>query len=397
MSKFYLLIILFLFNFLLIPKNIHATVSCGWECSGINAVCKPGGDEINELAPGCFCHEWCAGDGSKTSDVSPCQGSYVECKNQWSRITEGCCNPPLPTPTPTITPTPTPTPTSFSIPTSTPTSTPTPTTPIPTGTPTSTPTFTTPYYFQVFGGDIHALFSNPGPPVESFFPSGKVFLNDISSQPLSAGILSTLSSDYPSLNSQPLSSTNWLARSYKYSTTRTYDYSHFKTILTNTKPISGGSTLNGGFPGSTNGSVWEINGDLTVSSISSGLGVQIFLVSGSLNVNGNLTVGTNSDTYPVFIVLKDITIKPNVETIGGIFITSKNFDTGTGDKKLVLQNGSIIAPYPIGIQNIKLSRLYSASGEPAETFIYDPTYLIKLSKYLGVTTHLWQEVEPESP
>lgn len=113
--KYQLFIYPFLFLIFFLPKNAFAWPSCGWQCSGTNAVCKAGGDETVDLGYGCPCRVWCTGNGQKTSDVPPCVGSFVSCQGQWNRNTSGCCNPPA------ITPTKTPTITTSITPTTTPT------------------------------------------------------------------------------------------------------------------------------------------------------------------------------------------------------------------------------------------------------------------------------------
>ena len=150
---------------------VFAEPQCGWECRGSAAVCKPGGDEWVDYGYGCPCHIWCEGNGSKTSDVAPCIGAFVQCFGQWNRKSSGCCNPPsrppkTPTPKPTSTPTsspsltltPTPTPTLITTPTLTPTPTPT-LRPTPTLTLTPTPTLTSTFlhgWFQTQNGDVHS-------------------------------------------------------------------------------------------------------------------------------------------------------------------------------------------------------------------------------------------------
>jgi len=361
-----------------IVSQVFAEPQCGWQCSGSDAVCKPGGDEWVDYGYGCPCHIWCEGNGCKTSDSAPCIGSRVCCSGQWNRRTEGCCNAPAPTPTRKPTPTPTPTPT---LPTGGPTPTTTPTSPTPTISISPTPPPTTDSWFQTQEGDVHS-----NGLIAPDLPDGKDF--SISEPDNSPGLVS-YADDFDRGNpGSRASSKGWLLETDYQG--QHYDYSYFTTNFEAKKTVNAGQ-LNGNQLGTedlSQAAIWQVNNDLTVNSLADDLGVKVFFVAGKVIIKGDLD---NTATFPVFISNGVIEIDPDVHQIRAILISDSRIKTGniTEDKILTIKG------LAISWGDFRLERERDDNNEPAELFVFDPKALIKLKPILGKTNIArWQEVVP---
>jgi hypothetical protein len=144
-------------------------------------------------------------------------------------------------------------------------------------------------------------------------------------------------------------------------------------------------------------SVKLANGNVTLSGNAhyDNGGTAVVFITGDLEVNGNVTVG--SDSALVFIVKKNIIISPTVTKLDGIYFAEKEFHTGTAGPGLdqtrtIAGNGMW---YVSASGRFFLERSpdsVTCIGTPAEKVIFEPKYLLRLMDLMGEFKYTWEEV-----
>ena len=191
----------------------------------------------------------------------------------------------------------------------------------------------------------------------------------------------------------------WLAQStYKG---RNYNSGYFKgnfstEIVFNT--ISGsvnGSTFTGASGNvSPDGFFWyKATGDLTINNntvIPGTRKVIIVVDSGSLTINGNVSITNPGQGAFVVIVSGDIRVDPTVTTLAGIYLADGVFATGVGASQLAV-TGSVVT-----YGGAALERDLGAANRttPAEQFTFDPRLIFNIPRSLGVGKIVWKEIQP---
>jgi hypothetical protein len=264
--------------------------------------------------------------------------------------------------------------------------TPTPTitlTPSPTLTPTITLTPTPGAWSQVFGGDVYKS------TIREDIPSGKIFLDNLSGNLDSAGVLWSSTGTFdPGFG---YLSARYLTGDWKVSKnlSNTYSFSYYwEAFKGKAKNVSNQTVGNINDLDSTN-VIYAYTGlgyyalDTTFTgNRTSGADVTIFLISGSLEVRQNFTVA--ADDTVVFIVNGNIYIAGSVDRIPGLYISSQTFTIATGSDRIII-DGMVYA------RTLSLNRTHHSFDTPAYQFLYQPKYVIALLPYLGRQQVQWQE------
>lgn len=144
--------------------------------------------------------------------------------------------------------------------------------------------------------------------------------------------------------------------------------------------------------------LYQVTGDLIVSSNPTGTGTQLIFVGGNLNISQNYTYGSNQ-SGTVFIVKGNINVNPTVTRIDAVLISEGQFcsiiqsngackSSGT-DQQLVI-NGSVISlsqdKPPI------FDRSLADNSQPAELINHQVKYLVILRNLLSDTFQRWSEI-----
>jgi hypothetical protein len=140
------------------------------------------------------------------------------------------------------------------------------------------------------------------------------------------------------------------------------------------------------------------NGTWTFAGGTAPTGNSVIFVQGNLVITGPITAAGNNTI--TFIVSKDISVNTNVSQLDGLYIAGGSFTdtdaaTGIAGPQLVV-NGAVYANL------VTLSRVLGGTCSvncsnalfPAESFVFDPKYLLNLGSILGTPAVSWQEVAP---
>ncbi|MFC1700301.1 hypothetical protein ACFLZ4_01495 [Patescibacteria group bacterium] len=172
-----------------------------------------------------------------------------------------------------------------------------------------------------------------------------------------------------------------------------YDYSKFfelapggKTEITggSLQPVSGTYISNGDY---------EIRTNTTPSGYKTATFDQVVFIDGNLTISSNIT--TDASAAALFIVSGDVKIAKQVTEVAIAIIADGDlytaYDISEGDSAQTLTlSGFFVADEIVlrrtlqGTQNDK---------DPAEDFIFEPKYIIKLRDYVGVNTVKWLSSE----
>ncbi|MBM4402253.1 MAG: hypothetical protein FJ044_03350 [Candidatus Cloacimonetes bacterium] len=243
-------------------------------------------------------------------------------------------------------------------------------------------------WFQTENGSIHTNNS-----LSQTIPPDKYFMNGDTT---SEGVLTAQNGI--SIGGGKISHrdpSNWRDGSYGTITAPTYEklWNDYKSKLAADYPS---------WPGSVAAGIVRVKSDVTLNTtrwntISFNPTV-IFIgdeaTDGSV-IPRNLTITENHlvGKKVVFIVSGNVTLSKDVEDIQGVLVVDGIFDTasaavGQGEDRPLLVTGAVIA------NQFSLERRRSDNNNPAEKFIYSPSYLIEFINLLGKPNYTWQEIAP---
>jgi len=253
-------------------------------------------------------------------------------------------------------------------------------------------------WFQTENGSIHTNNS-----LSQTIPPDKYFMNGDTT---SEGVLTAQNGI--SIGGGKISHrdpSNWRDGSYGTITAPTYEklWNDYKSKL---------AADYSSWPGSVAAGIVRVKSNVTLNTTCwgaiSGNPTVIFVgdedASGNL-IRRNVTIRDNlTGKKVIFIVSGNVTLRKTVEDIQGIIIYDGIFDTaqpnlgqGQEDRPLTI-NGAIISTgvrtLSPGEKYFTLDRRRSDNNNPAEKFIYSPSYLIEFINLLGKPNYTWQEIAP---
>jgi len=146
------------------------------------------------------------------------------------------------------------------------------------------------------------------------------------------------------------------------------------------QPVSGTYISNGNY---------EIENSTTPNGYKTATFNQVVFIDGDLTISFDIT--TDDSATALFIVSGDVKIAEKVTEVSIAIITDGDFYTaydikeGEASQTLVLKGFYVANEFVLrrtlqGTQNDK---------DPAEDFVYEPKYIIKLSDYIGISTVTW--------
>lgn len=233
-------------------------------------------------------------------------------------------------------------------------------------------------WFQVEGGDVYG-----GGNISSAVPAGKKFLEDPQ-----AVVSYTGSTDFGK-GTAP----NWQVKDSSISLS-SFNYTYFASnIATSNLPCNPAEASC--WANLASGS-YRYSGNINMPGSTINFNNQkiIVLVGGNLNINEKIRV--SSDSFLAFIVSGSININGNVTETGinpaleGIYFAQGTIATGKSNKTFIAKGifvaqGGFTFGRDLGEEN---------KTTPAEKFIFDPGLLVKMPKALKKSAMSWQEVAP---
>lgn len=280
---------------------------------------------------------------------------------------------------------------------------------------------TTTSYFQTFGGGVTAA---SGALTNDYLPDDKFLIDNLPSQPISAGVLAANSSLTGIAKKSP---PEWYLQNYETSETITsglmYD-NYLQQALkfgskdpTDPTTACGGSavTVNGktvkyfcyGSGGADNlnliaGQAKNDSSNIVIlipksSSINPSFSTNVTLtnkemlvfVPGNLTITGQVAVTQNVSSAISFIVNGNIDVSSSITQLDGAYIMSGTFNSGAGTSPLT-GKGMVIA---LG-DSLTLQRSPTGGGL-GESFSYEPKYLALLKSILTRPRTRWGELAPQ--
>jgi len=267
--------------------------------------------------------------------------------------------------------------------------------PTPSPSPSPTPIPVLPWWQIDRGGDVITSGN-----LQSKVPSGSMFsLNGSGGFPGNNMFGGTTT-----LTTGNVSSQGWLGDlgSTGYQGKR-YDSAYFNSIIptnitnamnSNLPSIATQTNFDAGTAASDGYVYFKVNGDLTMNGTLSVAGTKkiVLFVTGNLNLNGNISVGTNGQGFFMAIVGGNINVAPGVTSgantaLEGIFETDGDFSLGGGSNQLRIR-GSVIT-----YGNFILNR--NTGLAPASEIVeYAPDLILLFPRALIQDTYGWSEVVP---